>query len=139
LEAAGFADREQPLDCPVAVVGLGAVAGLAPQHAVAERSFRGVVRGRDAGDAGERPQRVVALKQSCAEPGGPLVMAAAALLEQRLEPLTAGRKVGPQSGQVFAVTFGLVEDLERVGEAPLKLAPEAARRAGAFRSTRRNL
>ncbi len=132
LEAAGFADRQQPRDGPVAVVGLGAVACFAPYDTVAERSLSGVVRGRDTGDAGECPERVVALEQSDAEPGGPLVVAAGALLKQGLELFAAGRKVGAERGQVFAVTFGCAEDREHVGEAPLELVAEAARRAGAL-------
>jgi len=46
LETAGFADREEPLDGAVPVVGLGAVAGLAPQHAVTQRALGGVVGSR---------------------------------------------------------------------------------------------
>jgi hypothetical protein len=38
LQAAGFADRQEALDESVAVVGLGAVAGLAPRDGVAERA-----------------------------------------------------------------------------------------------------
>ncbi|MGI8730224.1 MAG: hypothetical protein ACR2LK_09595 [Solirubrobacteraceae bacterium] len=39
LLAAGFARRQQPLDEPVAVIGLGAVAGASPLDGVSERAF----------------------------------------------------------------------------------------------------
>ena len=139
LQAASFADREQPLDGAVAVVGLGAVARFAPQNAVAERSLSGVVGGRDAGDAGECPERVVALKQSGAEPGGLRVAAAGALLKQSLELLTAGARGQPaRAARSSRSRSGVVEDREHVGEAPLELAARAGRARRRARPARRS-
>jgi len=132
LQAAGFADREEPLDGAVPVVRLGAVAGLAPQHAVTQRALGGVVRGRDARDAGEGPERVVAIQQPCAEPGGLRVAAAGALLEQFVQQLTMGRELGCESVQVGHVAAWSLEDLECVIETLLELAAEPAGRAGAL-------
>jgi hypothetical protein len=132
LQAAGFADREEPLDGAVAVIGLGSVARASPHDRVTQRSFRGVVRGRHILDPGERPERVVALQESCAEPGGLRIAATGALFQQLAEFRARGRKVGLQGGQVRWVTAGLVDDLERVGEAPLEVSAETARRSCAL-------
>ena len=132
LQAACLADRQQPLDGAVAVVDLGAVACLAPHDCVPERSLRGVVRGRHARDPGERPERVVALQPSGAEPGGLRVAATGALLEQFAQLLARRGEVGLQRVHVQAVAVWLVEDLERVGEAAPELAAEATGRVGAL-------
>ena len=100
LQAAGLADREEPLDGAVAVIGLGSVARASPHDRVTQRSFRGVVRGRHILDPGERPERVVALQESCAEPGGLRIAATGALFQQLAEFRARGRKVGLQGGQV---------------------------------------
>src|SRR5271165_5835844 len=82
-----FADREDPLDPAVAVLGLGATADPAQNDRVSEGSFRGVVVHRDVkiGDVAEGPQRVVLLEQSGAVVRGLLIVAARAPLKQRLD------------------------------------------------------
>jgi hypothetical protein len=105
LQPACFTDREEPLDGAVAVLGLGAVTGLAPQNTVAQSALRGVIRCRDAGDPGERPERVVALQEPRAEPGGLRVAAAGALLEQFAQLLAVGREIDRKRGcQFFRVS-----------------------------------
>ena len=132
LEAAGFADREEPFDESVAVVGLGAVALLAPHDCVSQRALGGVVGGGHAGGGGERPECLLVLEQAGGEPAGLGVSAAGPLLEQVVQPLAVIGEVGAQRVQVVGVASGAVEDLERLSEGLLEVTAEPARGAVAL-------
>ena len=63
LQSAALADGADTLDPAAALLGLRAELDLAQDHAVAQRSFGGVVGRVDAGDFAERPQRDVLVEQ----------------------------------------------------------------------------
>src|SRR5450830_1953771 len=89
LQAAGHRGGEQPRDGALALFGLAAQRELAVDDRAAQATFGVVVRGLDAGHAGEAPQRRPAFEQVPREAAVATVARrfARRLLEQRAELL----------------------------------------------------
>lgn len=88
------------------MIGLGAVAGLAPEDGVPESALGCVVCGRDAGQPGERPQRAFVREQAVAEAPGLWVAAAGALGEQVADRFAPGVQIARERGQIVEVAAG---------------------------------
>jgi hypothetical protein len=99
-----------------------------------ERSLGRVVVHRDVrvGDVAEGPQRVVFLQESGAVVRGLLIVAAGAVLKQRLDRGAQRRELLAQPVEIVVVLEVGVVDVDRLARGPQQLSPELAGRARPF-------